>query len=381
MPARSLRIRALPVQQPIGEFYLGVISHADLVKISYADMRQIEGDLDRYVGIQRKLNADRVNEIQQFVRTIDATFPTSIVLSVPGLCAEFDPTRQELVLAENLDEENGPIITFDKIAKILDGQHRIEGLKGLGDKPFELPVSIFIDADIADEAFVFATVNLAQTKVNKSLVYDLLDYSRARSPQKSCHNIAVALDKHERSPLKGLIKRLGTATPGRSGETLTQATFVNALLPLISTDPLKDRETLARGRTLKTSSDEYRRSPLRRLWLGEQDTDIARILIEYFSAVSQRWPEAWTSRDRGDILPRTNGFRALMRFLKDLYLHLRPNYSDEKDLPNESNFLRLLTGVPLGDADFTVERFPPGTSGEKRLYDTLVSSLGNVRKG
>jgi DGQHR domain-containing protein len=371
MPARSLRIRALAVDQPIGEFYVGVIGYKDLIDISFADMRQIEGDLDRYVGIQRRLSADRVREIGAFVNTIDATFPTSIVLSVPGVCAEYDSKKGELVLTENTDEEGGQLVPYEKIAKILDGQHRIEGLKALAKGPFELPVSIFVEADIADEAFVFATVNLAQTKVNRSLVYDLLDYSRARSPQRTCHDVAVALDKHEKSPLRGTIKRLGTATPGRVGETLAQATFVNCLLPFITTDALGDREAMARGRTLKAVASDYSKTPFRHLWIKERDTDVARILIDYFNAVANKWPTAWKSREKGDVLARTNGFRALMRLLKNVYLHLRPTDDLSKALVSEDQFRRMLDRVSLKDDDFTTEKFPPGTSGEKRLYDAL----------
>jgi len=33
---------------------------------------------------------------------------------------------------------------------------------------FDVNVSIFVDADIADQATVFATVNLAQTKVTEA---------------------------------------------------------------------------------------------------------------------------------------------------------------------------------------------------------------------
>jgi hypothetical protein len=35
-----------------------------------------------YLGIQRKLNVGRIAEIKEYVGTIDACFPTSIVISV-----------------------------------------------------------------------------------------------------------------------------------------------------------------------------------------------------------------------------------------------------------------------------------------------------------
>src|SRR5882762_10468420 len=90
---------------------------------------------------------------------------------------------------------------------------------------FQLSVSVFVDIDMEDQAYIFSTVNLAQTKVNRSLAYDLFELANSPSPQKTCHNIAVALDTITVSPFHKRIKRLGSATPGRNSETITQATF------------------------------------------------------------------------------------------------------------------------------------------------------------
>jgi DGQHR domain-containing protein len=110
---------------------------------------------------------------------------------------------------------------------------------------FGLSVTIFIGSDIADQAYIFSTVNLEQTKVSKSIVYDLFELAKTRSPQKTAHNIAVALDRDERGPFYQRIKRLGFATVDRKFETITQATFVENLLPLISPDPKEDRDLVS----------------------------------------------------------------------------------------------------------------------------------------
>ncbi len=54
---------------------------------------------------------------------------------------------------------------------------------------------------MAQQANIFSTVNLSQTKVNRSLAYDLFALAASRSPQKTCHDIAVALDRGKNSPL------------------------------------------------------------------------------------------------------------------------------------------------------------------------------------
>ena len=166
------------------------------------------------MGIQRPRNEKRVKEIAKYVGTADACFPTAVILAVDGNCATYDENSKELTLQPYLDPADGEKpINYGEIANVLDGQHRIEGLKESGfNNEFDINVSIFIDIDIANQAYLFSTINLAQTKVNKSLVYDLFDLAKKRSPQKTCHNIAVALDKTSGSPFYERIKRLGVAT-------------------------------------------------------------------------------------------------------------------------------------------------------------------------
>jgi len=372
----KIEVPVLEISQPIGKFYIGIMTAKELFDISYADMRRIEGELDRYVGIQRSLSKSRVSEISSFVKSIDATFPTSVVLAVNGECAVFDADTRILTISEGIDLETGEKIPINESASILDGQHRVEGLRAAGADDFQVPVSIFVDADIADQAYIFATVNLAQTKVNKSLVYDLLDYSKSRSPQKSAHDIVVALDRFEKSPFYKLIKRLGAATPGREGETLAQATVVNGIIPLISKNPELDRYELAKKRRISPETDRYEETPLRRLWIDEKDGEIAKIFIEYFNAVKSKWPTAWSSREKGHILARTNGFRAFMRLFKNIYLKEKPVSNTTDPIIQESVFLNYFNKSTLQDQDFNSSNFAPGTSGETALYRKLREDLG-----
>jgi DGQHR domain-containing protein len=222
--SKSIKINVLKATQPIGDFYIGSMDSKTLCDITEFDIRHLvrENEIESYLGIQRRLDPKRVEEIAEYVRTTDACFPTAVILAVPAACALYDEKSRQLTLSNVPDPEEGhePVI-FKDIARVLDGQHRIEGLRGFSDRTFEVNVCIFVELDIAEQAYIFATVNLAQTRVNKSLVYDLFDLAKLRSPQKVCHNIAVALDGTDKSPLYQRIKRLGVATEGRYGETIT----------------------------------------------------------------------------------------------------------------------------------------------------------------
>jgi DGQHR domain-containing protein len=368
-------VNAISIHQPIGDFLIASIPSKLLCEIANFDVRRMlkERDIETYLGIQRPLKPDRVTELQTYVDTIDACFPTAVILAVDGRCASFDAQTNKLTLRNDPNPEDGlEPIYYRGIAKVLDGQHRIAGLIGYPKDDFQVNVSIFVDIDLEDQAYIFSTVNLAQTKVNRSLAYDLAELTKTRSPQKTCHNIAVALDQLEKSPLSKRIKRLGTATPGRDFETLNQATFVEALMPFISAAPAMDRDILKRGNKLAVPSfAEIEKHPLRPFFVNGEDTKIADVLFRYFSAAKKRWPIAWDSDEKGLILNKSNGFRALMRALMVICRAHQPY----KTLPDEAFFYDLLTKVQLEDTDFNLENFKPGSSGESALYHKLVDDM------
>ncbi len=373
---QSISLPCLKVKQPLGEFFIASINSKLLCEITEFDVRRMikERDIETYLGIQRPLNPNRVKELNSYVNTTDACFPTGVILAVDGVCASYNAETHELVLSNYLEPEQfEERIHYRQIAKVLDGQHRIEGLKAYEGDTFEINVSIFVDIDIEDQAYIFSTVNLAQTKVNKSLVYDLFDLAKSRSPQKTSHNIAVALDSNDRSPFHQKIKRLGVATEGRFNETITQATFVQSLLPYLTNNALEDRDSYLKRRTPdKVGANELEKLVFRNMFIEEKDLEIADIIWNYFDAIKQRWPMAWEASGKGMMLNKTNGFRALMRFLRPTYLYLNAPGT----VTSVEAFLGVLKRVTLEDTDFTVNRFKPGTSGESELYRTLLAESG-----
>ena len=368
---RSITIPVFRIRQPIGELFVGRMTAPQITSVTYADVREMAAnDLDKFMGINRRLGKHRVDELLRYVKTHDATFPTSIILAVREENAEFDEQNDVLTLKATKG------VTLDRVGKIIDGQHRIAGLGAVSDgSAFEVCVTILVGADLATQANVFATVNLAQTKVNRSLAYDLLDYEKKRSPQKVAHNVAVALNRLHGSPFFRRIKRLGTATAGRKGETLTQAVVVEMLLNLMTDDPMADRDSLLRRIGLERPPvEQLQKRPFRGLFIQEKDAQIARILLRYFQAVRDRWPVSWDDIDRkGNTLPKTNGFRALIRFLKPAYLRIVGD--DIGAIPEKSDFASILDAVDLADEDFNLRTFPPGTSGEAGLHRFLKKAL------
>jgi DGQHR domain-containing protein len=333
------------------------------VEISYADRRHIiegEREIEVVSGIQRQISPKRVAEIRQYVTTMDACFPTGIILAIESKDAKFDSEKNML-----------RIRCADEVAKIIDGQHRIEGLVGYQGQ-FEINVTIFVNMEMEDQAIVFSTINLKQAPVAGSLVYDLYDYARTRSPQKTSHYIARLLNSEHDSPFHHRIMILGIAT-GKPNETLTQAAFIDPLLKLICaapSDAMSDRDTLKRGNTLAEITEGAVRTKkliFRNMFVREEDAKIAKVLWNYFTAVSERWPIAWNQKQRGLILNRTTGYRALMQFLPIVILSL--DLIDK--VPEVSVFAGVFEKVKLTDDDLSTEQFKPGSSGQSKLRKTL----------
>jgi DGQHR domain-containing protein len=372
---RELQFTALRATQPIGDLYFAVMSSKDVSLIANFDVRRVlieDRDVERYLGIQRPLQPQRVNELQKYVNFSDATFPTAIILAIDDEYAAYDAEKMQLKVRNYRDGEEQPSTNIRKIARVIDGQHRIAGLFAFNGSNFDVPVTVFVGSDIADQAYVFATVNLEQTKVSRSLTYDLLALAKTRSPQRTCHNIAVALDSDERSPFYKRIKRLGVATPGRIGEKLTQAQFVENLLPYISRDPKQDRDDLLNRRKLdKVDLKMSRKFIFRNMFIDGRDLDIAEIVFNYFSAVQKRWLKGWDTINEGLILNRTNGFRALIKVLRPLTLKL--------GLPGTiipvDAYLNEFRDVPVEYDYFNTDNYPAGSSGESGMRNDLLNWL------
>ncbi|MFG0330121.1 MAG: DGQHR domain-containing protein [Phycisphaerales bacterium] len=390
---KELKLTVLPVEQKIGTFYVASISARDLVEISYSDVRRLtedQRDLERYLGIQRPVNPRRIKEIRKYLTASDATFPTAVIVAVDERCAVLGETERdgptELILRPYDPEEDtdDQAIPYGKIARVIDGQHRLAAFLGeddnytfdFADESFEINLAIFIGADVSEQANIFATVNLAQTKVNKSLVYDLTDLAKARSPHKTCHDVAVVLDSESASPFYERIKRLGTRTPGRGYEPLTQAAFVESLIPFISSDPMQDRNLLLDGERLPRADDALlEKRPFRNLFIEKKDLDIAEILFNYFDAVRARWPESWNApKDARNLLPRSNAFKAFMKFLRlDVYPSLVGTQFGS--VPTKGDFDPYFDRIDVTDRDFTTKNFTAGSSGESTFLKMLRGQI------
>ena len=212
---KNIILDILKVKQPIGTIYVAKISPELLLQMSTVDRRRIVDD-DEVLGIQRELRPEKVSQIKNYLSTIDATFPNSIIVN----------TISKFVINET--ETQLTIEINDSTFTIIDGQHRVEGFREniLGN--FELIVAIFKDLRIEQQANIFSTINSQQTKVDPSHNYNLELDSTVFTPVKMIIEVAQSFNFDKESPWCNNIRLLG----GGYG-IISLSAFVKPLLSLV----------------------------------------------------------------------------------------------------------------------------------------------------
>ena len=329
MENNQIIIPALEYEQPGGVFYACVIPANQI--INRLEIRRRSSDPDN--GIQRDENARRVRDINDYALEENAIFPTPVIVS----------TTSDKVTVENstirFRNQDG------SIGHVLDGQHRILGLKNLSLerlKKFNLLIVFVFDIDIYSEATIFSTINGNQKQVSKSLMYDLFALNPGRSIKKTCHEIARSLHDDSESPFAGRIKILGTKVG--SQETLSQAAFVDQL-----SRQIEDRE-----------------GPLYPYYTSNEDWVIRKILSNCFNAINEK--------SNGTIFPRdyfyrTSGYGGVIQALGKIV----KNGQDRGDI-SEDFFKKVM------EKFFESDQPPPAGVGnsamleiKRRLLDAVAS--------
>ncbi len=342
----SKTVVLMEVIQPIGTFYIGKIKAEDLISIYTVNRRT------NNTGVQRKLSEKKVKEIAKYCEDPDATFPTPIVVSINTKNIKFDPDFSEPGFIK---------IQYDEgvsIAEVIDGQHRVEGIKRASVKAFELMIVVMFDLTEQEKAYVFSTVNANQKKMEKSLIYDLFEVSETRSPYKTCHELARTVNSSKTSPFYNKLKMLGAKE--KETETLSQGTFVNYMVQHISKDPSEDGRRIKRRKKLIDDGGLI----FRQYFIEEKDEVILKIILNYFGAVSEVFSNDWNNSK--SILPKTTGYGALMKALPLVY----EKGLSERDLSIDffkRQFLKVKSRMENEGKEFTSDQWGAGEQAQRTL--------------
>jgi DNA sulfur modification protein DndB len=248
-----------------------------LTRISYAAVRRKD---EEEGAVQRILNTSRISGIKEFAVHM-GDFPASIVLNW---------VKKPLVPSNGMIE----ISDEPKSAQIIDGQHRIAGLRaGITEYPhlasLEIPVAIYNGLDTPQSARIFISINTEQRPAPKSLVFDLygiaatdlMDPSAIRAGDIIAH---LGSDDH---PYENWIK-LPNQARQRGGIALSTA--VSSIKPLLEPKGILEQ-------------------------IGASELEVQKAIFRnYFSALKSKYGEHWD--DRSNAFLYASGFIGAIEFMR-----------------------------------------------------------------
>lgn len=399
-----LEVRALRVEQPIGVYYLAILQARVLLEVAFSDvlsanLREGEDyyDLD---GTQRLMNPKRLQMIADYINRPDASFPNSIILAANFRKEDGLIEDDEFEVAEAQPESTGRrwsveeqddgccvlrIPTKEKLAAIIDGQHRLFAFVKARPQRLEMNLicSIFLDLPKPYQAQLFATINSTQKPVDKSLTYELFGYNieeedeRFWSPDKLAVFLTRKLATDEKSPLKGRIviapkkddtlARISVGAPWK----VSTAVVVEGIMRLITSNPKKDTANLLDTDKKKRSalaSLRKDKSPLRVAYLENQDAIIYTMTLNYLIACETVF---WSKAGAGSFITKTVGVQALFDVLRGL----AADAYEARDI-RSTYFAKKL--APAGDTDFSTDTFRNASgSGRSLIRRTIEGKLAD----
>lgn len=332
-----IKIPAIQVKQPLGIFYVVSMQADLLLGVAYSTPAKVlEAKEKGYTlfGGQRGQRPERFKQIARYIDTVESAFPNSIIIGAnyheDGTLEEDEKKRWYIEKTVYEDVYTLVIPTPEKLASVIDGQHRLFAFNIAERKTMPLLCSVYLDLPIPYHAYIFATINMNQKKVDKSLAYELFGFSLEQEPSETwapetfAVYLARILNTDKSSPFYGHIM-IGIEDKEQSvfvsNWTISMATIVDGIIKLISANPKLDRDAMHKisifGGRHRSKLNWDSRLPLRELFINVNDAAIFKILINYFSAINNLF---WSKASDRSYIRKTVGVQALFDILKLILL-------------------------------------------------------------
>lgn len=378
-----MKLGAIKITQQLGEFYITKIKANDLLRISTSSVLRYDKD-GNLKGNQRALKPDRLKLIANYIQSEEMCFPTSIIVAAnvndkgmienEGNMWKIEPLKDDFIILNIPDNDI-------KTSLIIDGQHRLNAFSYAPEnyRNIELVCSVFFDLPSPYQAYLFATINGNQKRVDKSLSLELFGYSVEEEPQNtwSPEKLAVYLTRKfnfkKDSPLYQRIKLAPLYTEiedvvDESQWLISTAAMADGILKLISSNPQWDRDVLAMkkegflsDKTRKSLVKSRDKSVLRDLYINCNDDAIYEILDSFFTSVKTI---LWDKASLNSVITKTIGISVLFDILREI---LRNDVSTRQ-------FNGYISKIK--DFDYSSNYFQFSGKGKTRLRRVLKYKLG-----
>ena len=299
-----LERKALKVQQK-GARHIFLLSLKGAELLELAGVSRVTRDDDgKLIGYQRAEVRRHVREIADYMESPDMLLAHPIILSftsaVKFVSSRGQKTSDGIAVAGML-RIPFPVGDEEKPAWIVDGQQRALAISLCSDKTFAVPVCAFVADDVELQRDQFLRINNSRP-LPRGLVTELLPEVNSPLPPKlAIRKVPSALcdllNREERSPFKGLIKR-----PSSSGDESRSAVVTDTVVVKMIEESL----THPSGCLF----------PHRNVATGEYDeAAIWAVLLIYWSAVREAFPEAWGKPPTESRLMHGVGIRAMGKLM------------------------------------------------------------------
>lgn len=307
----EIRKPAVKIKQGDRSLFLTSFTVGDFTRENFYRVDRL--DLQESKGMQRLLNVSRARSFSTDMQAADACasafLPTSVFLATSGEIG-YDEKTKELFFES---DKQGGICPLD----VVDGQHRIEGLKMASEKliadnnvrlrDFPIPVVIADNLTETEKMLQFVVVNTKQKAVDSGVEQHIIArFTKMRELEDIPHlpawlerkadkgedalalEIVLYLNKEASSPWRGRI-RLADNPQADSLHTVNQSSIVKSI----------KKHIFSRNHPLHQFDPAKRKAILKNFWIavkeifvGESDDDISDSAafkytgVEFFLSIS-----------------------------------------------------------------------------------------------
>ena len=332
MTENHITRRALRVNQhPNIPLYLFALEAGEVDLV--ADVARISRDkAGELLGYQRPEKKQHVKQILEYLDGDEVLFPNGLILALPS-SVRFRGSRgpnpsDGLATVGMLEIPLPESREAPRPALIVDGQQRSLALARTRNAKLPITVAGFVSEDLHVQREQFLRVNTV-LPLPSDLVSELLPEVNTRLPTKlSARKLPAtlvnALNQDADSPFKGLIKQAST-TASRKSETVVKD---NSLLQAITA-------------SLSASGVLF---PYKDLSSGTIETNtIRKILVVYWTAVRDTFPDAWGISPNKSRLMHGVGIRSMGRLMD----RVMERVMFQVDINSDEAYSKVMTELAL----------------------------------
>ncbi|MFC9463976.1 DGQHR domain-containing protein DpdB [Streptomyces coelicoflavus] len=351
---RALRIN----QHPDIPLYLFALEAGEVDLV--ADVARISRDeAGKLLGYQRPEKKQHVKQILEYLDGDEVLFPNGLILALPS-SVRFRGSRgpnpsDGLATIGMLEIPLPESREAPRPALIVDGQQRSLALARTRNAKLPITVAGFVSEDLHVQREQFLRVNTV-SPLPSDLVSELLPEVNTQLPTKLSSRklpaiLVNALSQDADSPFKGLIKQAST-TASRKSETVVKD---NSLLQAITA-------------SLSPSGVLF---PYKDLSSGTIDTStIRKILVVYWTAVRDTFPDAWGISPNKSRLMHGVGIRSMGQLMD----RVMERVMFEVDINSDEAYSKVIAELSL------VEPYCRWTKGRWPEINYNWNELENITK-